>query len=305
MNSLPSLEAGQRLTARIRTASAIVSPLNLQGQADHRAVEPDQKSIHGVALLGDDAAPDEQHHQRRHQQHREEGRGAHGEGLGVGKRLEEASFLRLEGEDRQEGDRDDEQAEEESGSDLDGGLDQHLVARLVWRRLLKPLMGILDHDDGGVHHGADGDGDAAEAHDVGAQAEQPHADIGDQHAERQRDDGDERASRVQQENDADERDDGALLQKRPLERIDSTIDQVGAVVDGFDAHALGKARCHLREPVLHVLNDGQGVLAVALQRDARDDFTFAVHLGDAAALIRGRARHGPHPSAKPARRRRS
>ena len=146
-------------------------------------------------------------------------------------------------------------------------------------------MGVLDHDDGGIHHGADGDGDAAEAHDVGAQAQQPHADIGDQHAERQRDDGDERAARVQQENDADERHDGALLQKRPLERIDSTIDQVGAVVDGLDAHAFGKARRHLREPVLHVLNDRQGVLAVALERDARDDLSFAVHLGDAAALI--------------------
>ena len=32
------------------------------------------------------------------------------------------------------------------------------------------------------------DGDTAKAHDVRAQAEQPHADIGDQHAERQSDD---------------------------------------------------------------------------------------------------------------------
>ena len=78
---------------------------------------------------------------------------------------------------------------------------------LSGRRALQPLMGVLDHDDRGVDHGADGDGDAAEAHDVGAQAQQPHADIGDQHAERQRDDGDQRAAGVQQEDDADERDD--------------------------------------------------------------------------------------------------
>ena len=68
MNSLPSFDAGQRLTARIRTASAMVISLEAQRHADHWAVEPDQESIHGVALLRDDAAPDEQHHQRRHQQ---------------------------------------------------------------------------------------------------------------------------------------------------------------------------------------------------------------------------------------------
>jgi hypothetical protein len=28
------------------------------------------------------------------------------------------------------------------------------------------LVGVLDHDDRGVHHGADGDGDPAERHDV-------------------------------------------------------------------------------------------------------------------------------------------
>ena len=40
--------------------------------------------------------------------------------------------------------------------------------------------------------------------------------------------------------------------KRPLERIDGAVDQVGAVVDRLDAHAFGQARRHLGEPVLHV-----------------------------------------------------
>ena len=47
--------------------------------------------------------------------------------------------------------------------------DQDLAARLAGWRALEPLMRVLDHDDGGIDHRADGDGDAAEAHDVGAE----------------------------------------------------------------------------------------------------------------------------------------
>ena len=54
------------------------------------------------------------------------------------------------------------------------------------------LVRVLDHDDGGIDHGADGDGDAAQAHDVGVDAERAHGDEGDQHADRQHHDGDQR-----------------------------------------------------------------------------------------------------------------
>ena len=35
---------------------------------------------------------------------------------------------------------------------------------------LHVLVRVFDHDDDGVHHGADGDGNAAQRHDVGADA---------------------------------------------------------------------------------------------------------------------------------------
>jgi hypothetical protein len=145
---------------------------------------------------------------------------------------------------------------------------------------------VLDHDDGGIDHRADGNGNSAEAHDVRAQAEQVHAEISDQHPERQRDDGDKRAADVQQEHDADERDDGALLDQRALEGFDRTIDEVRTVVDRFDAHALGKARRDLDEPVLDVPDNRQRILAEALQHNAGNDLAVSVHLGDAAALVR-------------------
>src|SRR5581483_9435319 len=59
----------------------------------------------------------------------------------------------------------------------------------------------------------------------------------------------------------------------------------GTVVDRFDAHALGKARRDLRQPVLHVLDDRERILAETLERDAGDHLPFAVHLGDAAPFV--------------------
>ena len=67
--------------------------------------------------------------------------------------------------------------------------------------------------------------------------------------------------------------------------IDGAVDQVGTVIDGLDAHALRQARRDLGEPILHVLNHRERILAEALQRNAGDDLPFPVHLGDAAALV--------------------
>src|ERR1700736_2806927 len=90
---------------------------------------------------------------------------------------------------------------------------------------------------------------------------------------------------MQQEHDADERDDGALLDQRALEGIDRTVDEVRTVVDRFDAHALRKARRDLDEPILDVANHGQRVFAKPLKHNAGNDLTFPVHLGDAATFV--------------------
>ena len=52
-------------------------------------------------------------------------------------------------------------------------------------------------------------------------------------------------------------------------------------------HALRQARRDLGEAVLDVADHRERVLAEALQRDAGDDLALAVHLGDAAPLVRG------------------
>jgi hypothetical protein len=144
---------------------------------------------------------------------------------------------------------------------------------------------VLDHHDGRVDHGADGDGDAAQAHQVGVHAQQAHRDDRDQHAHRQHQDGHQRRAHVHQEHHADHGHDQALLEQRALERFDRAVDQVRAVVDGLDRHALGQAGRDLGHLGLEVVDHLQRVLAEARHRDAGDDLALAVQLGQAAPLV--------------------
>ena len=147
------------------------------------------------------------------------------------------------------------------------------------------LVGVLDHDDGGVDHGTDGDGDAAEAHDVGAEAERLHRRERHQDADGQHDDRHKGAAQMQQEHDADQCDDDALLDQRPLQRLDRSLDQPGAVIDRHDLRPARQARRDLGKARLGVFDHGERIGAEALQDDAARDFALAVELGDAAPLV--------------------
>ncbi len=103
--------------------------------------------------------------------------------------MEHPPLLRLQCEHRQEADGDDQQGEEDGGPHLYACLGDDAPAVLVGERLpLHVFMDVLDHHDGTVHHGADGDGDAAEGHDVGVDPLQVHHDKGGQNRNREGDD---------------------------------------------------------------------------------------------------------------------
>ena len=53
-------------------------------------------------------------------------------------------------------------------------------------------MGVLDHDDRRIDHGADRDGDAAERHDVRGEVQLEHRDEREKDRDRQGDDRDQR-----------------------------------------------------------------------------------------------------------------
>ncbi len=191
----------------------------------------------------------------------------------------------LKRKDRHERDGDDQEAEEQGGADFGGGADQDRDSRLTRSRPLQVLVCVLDHDDGSINHRANCDRNAAEAHDVGADAEQLHRAERHQDADRQHQDGDERAADVQQEDDADESDDDTLLKQRVPERVNGGIDQVRPVVDGNDLDRFRQAGLDLPESSLDALDDIESVHAKALQHDAACDFSVAVELGDTTPFV--------------------
>ena len=103
------------------------------------------------------------------------------------------------------------------------------------------LMGVLDQDDGPVDHGPDGDGDAAQGHDVGVDALQAHGQEGDEHGGGQGEDGHQRAAQMQQEDAADQGHDEHLLDELMRKVVDRAMDQEGTIIGRDDAHVFGQS----------------------------------------------------------------
>ena len=137
-----------------------------QHAADDRPVNPDQEAVHRVLVLRHDVAAHEQDHQHRHQRDREHRRRRHRESLGVGERREQPAFLRFQREDRQEGHGDDQQGEEQRRADLLAASIRISARGLPGLRRSRCLCAFSIITIARVDHGADGDRDAAEAHDV-------------------------------------------------------------------------------------------------------------------------------------------
>ena len=151
--------------------------------------------------------------------------------------------------------------------------------------MFKLLVRLLDDDDRRVHHCADGDGDSAEAHDVGGHAHPVHRDERDDDCDRDGDDRNERRRDVPEEDHDHDADDDDLLNQRPLERLDGAVDQLSAVVSRHDLHARRQRRLHLIELRPHPFDHLPGILAVAHDDYRADDFTLAIKLTDAATDV--------------------
>ncbi len=141
-----------------------------QHALQHRAIKRDQGSIEWVAQLGRDATANPVAHQHRHQRYREARSRRHRIRLGESERPKQPAFLRFEREDRNERQGNDDEAEEERRAYFNRGLGHHLpmcvaAQALIWMSLcpgFDPLVGVLDHDHGGVDHGADRDRNSSE-----------------------------------------------------------------------------------------------------------------------------------------------
>ena len=122
-----------------------------------------------------------------------------------------------------------------------------------------------------------------------------------QHGERQHDHHDERRSRVEQEDQADDRDDDRLLDQRVGQGLDGPEDQLRPVVRRDEADTVWKTqRGNLR---LERANHLQRIGADAHHHDATDGLAGAVPVGGAAANLRpvAHARDVAEPDGRAAR----
>ena len=250
---------------------------------EQRHIALAQPAVQRVGLLRQYLATDEVTHDHRHQRDGKRGGRRHGVGLGEGEGVEHPPLLRLQREHRQEADGDDQQGEEDGGPHFDARLGDDAPAVLVGERLpLHVFVDVLDHHDGAIHHGADGDGDAPERHDVGVDPLQVHDDKGHQNGDGQGDDHHQRRAQVEQEGEADQHHHGKLLHQLAGEVIDGALDKVGAIVHGDHLHPLRQAAFQLGEPRLDPVDGVLGILAIAHDDNAAHHFPFAIELGDAA-----------------------
>ncbi len=147
------------------------------------------------------------------------------------------------------------------------------------------FVGVLDHDDRRVDHCADGNRDAAQAHQVGADAQGVHGNERHQDRDRQHHRGHQRTAHVQQKDEADDGHDDQFLDQRSFQGVDGAVDEFGTVVHRLHRHALGQARGDFSDLAFDVRNDLQRVLAVTGHGDAGDHFALAVEFGHAAPFV--------------------
>ena len=141
-----------------------------------RLLRADAADEHGVDHPTEPRRPEleapharEEHAQRGVERDHEARRHEHRERLGVGERLEQPPFLRLECQHREERHGDHEQREEAGRRDFPDRFQDDLVMsarRSVALCLLELLVRLFDDDDRRVDQLAHRDRDAAERHDV-------------------------------------------------------------------------------------------------------------------------------------------
>ena len=102
-------------------------------------------------------------------------------------------------------------------------------------------MRVFHHDDGGIDHGPDGNGDTAETHDIGCDTQIVHADKRHDNRHGQGENYHQSAGQVKQEDETDYTDGKGQLDDLIFQSTDGALDQVRPVIGGDNLHTFGKA----------------------------------------------------------------
>ena len=91
------------------------------------------------------------------------------------------------------------------------------------------MNGVLHHDHRAIDDHAEVDG--AQAHQVGADAEEPHVEEADQHGERNDRGGDQRRAQIAEKEQKHDRDQNEAFEEILLDRVNGAVDHGGLVVE--------------------------------------------------------------------------
>ncbi|MBS1226714.1 MAG: hypothetical protein H6R32_648, partial [Candidatus Aminicenantes bacterium] len=184
---------GHELRAQARDEERCPGEESDGGDDDDGLVAEAPKQDREIALLRpfDEEASlvrvrlEEQVAERRDGRERQQQRGEQGDDVGESQGQEHLPFDPLQGDDRNEGQGDDELAEDRRLADLEDGPQNDREPAGRRPGFGEVALDVLDLDDRGVDDHADGDGQAAERHQVGRQAHRAHHDEREQHRQRQ------------------------------------------------------------------------------------------------------------------------
>ena len=167
--------------------------------------------------------------------------------------------------------------------------------RVFLQLLLVPVR-VLQHDDGVVHHDADGQREREQGEVVDREPEEVHDREGRDDRRGDREAGDDRRPQVPQEEEDDHHDQAGREDQRLFGLLDGALDEDGLVERGRELHARRERRLDPRQ----LCADGVGHLddvRLGLPDHADRDGRCAVESEGAALVLGGRARPGRDPSA--------
>ena len=198
--------------------------------------------------------------------------GEHGEADGFGERDEQKSCNTREEEHWDENDADAESGNERGHGDLLGAIQNGLNGVLAHGEV---AVDVFDFDGGVVHENADGEGEAAEGHDVDGFAERAEEKNADENRKRNRNENNERALPVSEEeqnhNDCETRGDQALAQ----DALNGSAHKERLVKELIDLHASRILALVVLEHGLDAIDDVErGCVAGFV--DAHEHATLAV-----------------------------
>jgi hypothetical protein len=250
-----------------------------EGSAQHAVVERRQLSYQPGFVMY--AALDQIRGEHRYHGQREQQRGGERKNDGQRDRPEHFALQPLQGEQRQKDDDDDDDAGGDRRGDFAGGAENQVQRRQIVRRLGELAFDVFNDHHRGIDQHADGDGQAAQTHQIGRKAGGAHQDEGGERGERQHQRDDQRRAQVAEEGEEQQDNQHDGFEQRFRHRTDSAVDQIAAVVEGFDADALGQGRGNFGQPGFDAGDHGLRIGAAQAEHQALHRFALAI-FGDCA-----------------------